>query len=364
MIENRRVICLVLILTAGFMVSNPSLHAVTGERSVVVNPGFEDPSCSAWTNTGTIGGGTVKLCDPSKPYTGFYSAVLNATKPAAGTMPSKDAVRAVVQQAFVIDSNSPGVDSLSSGGFSMWWYVDPSSPFGMVGLYSIHFSVSFSDTSTGSQYSIEYWYGVSDLANVTGGHSLAYRVGDLQVGRWFQTTRDLTADIRGLNIANPAATKINSAWFGAFGNTTYGEHVYLDDVALNILDHPIPLFSASPLAGPAPLTVSFDGTVSMETSGNSGVSIANYSWSFGDGSPYMTGNRITHTYNNPGDYTAVLTVTDSNGQSRSVSSRISVGIGNIWLGPAIAGGIGVVFVGGWLLLRPHGKRAKNRSSKR
>src|SRR5207245_811340 len=83
-------------------------------------------SCPAWTSTGTIRGGTVRLCDPSKPLTGSYSTILNATKPAPGTLASKDAVRAVVQQNFPIDSNSPGVDSLGRLGdsFSMWWYED------------------------------------------------------------------------------------------------------------------------------------------------------------------------------------------------------------------------------------------------
>src|SRR5438093_5856835 len=192
----------------------PTLHAVPGEKNIIVNPSFEDSSCPAWPRTGTIGGGTVKLCDPSKALTGSHSTVLNATKPAPGTVSSKDAVRAVVRQDFPIDSNSPGVDSLGSLGdsFSMWWYVDSPAQFGMLGLYAIHFSISFYDTASATQYSIEYWYGVSDLANVTGGHSLAYRVGDLQTGSWFQTVRNITADIQGLNIVNPAVTKMYYSW--------------------------------------------------------------------------------------------------------------------------------------------------------
>ena len=371
---SHRIIILAFILVASLMPFNlshlPTLHAVPGEKNIIVNPSFEDSSCPAWTSTGTIGGGTVKLCDPSKALTGSHSTVLNATKPAPGTVSSKDAVRAVVRQDFPIDSNSPGVDSLGSLGdsFSMWWYVDSPAQFGMLGLYSIHFSISFYDTASATQYSIEYWYGVSDLANVTGGHSLAYRVGDLQTGSWFQTVRNITADIQGLNIVNPAVTKMYYSWFGAFGNTTYGENVYLDDIALNTLPHPVPLLSANPLAGPSPLTVSFDGTGSTESSVDSGVSITNYRWSFGDGTLDVTGasnGKVVHTYNNPGDYIVVLTVTDSNGQSRSISSKISVSVGEYWVGPLVAGALAVVLVAGWLLFRrPHGRRARIRDSNR
>ncbi|TMI60365.1 PKD domain-containing protein [Candidatus Bathyarchaeota archaeon] len=125
--------------------------------------------------------------------------------------------------------------------------------------------------------------------------------------------------------------------------------------------------SANPLAGPSPLTVSFDGTGSTESSVDSGVSITNYRWSFGDGSADVTGasnGKVMHTYNNPGDYIVVLTVTDSNGQSRSISSKISVSVGEYWVGPLVAGALAVVLVAGWLLFRrPHGRRARIRNSK-
>jgi len=61
MAGSHRIIVLALLFAASLTVLNlaqlPSLQAVTGERNIVVNPGFEYPSCPAWMNTGTIGGG-------------------------------------------------------------------------------------------------------------------------------------------------------------------------------------------------------------------------------------------------------------------------------------------------------------------
>ena len=63
-----------------------------------------------------------------------------------------------------------------------------------------------------------------------------------------------------------------------------------------------------PLAGRSPLTVSFDGTRSIDVDG----SIASYAWSFSDGGS-ATGANATHTFASPGIYTATLTVTDDKG---------------------------------------------------
>lgn len=49
-----------------------------------------------------------------------------------------------------------------------------------------------------------------------------------------------------------------------------------------------------------------------------------YAWSFGDGSPNSTLDSPSHSYENPGRYTANVTVTDSGGNRASASSTFFV----------------------------------------
>ena len=78
-------------------------------------------------------------------------------------------------------------------------------------------------------------------------------------------------------------------------------------------------FSANPTSGEAPLEVSLDATNSSDPDGE----IISYNWDFGDGS---TGSGATknHTYDNPGDYSVELTVTDDAGATDIETVTISV----------------------------------------
>jgi len=60
--------------------------------------------------------------------------------------------------------------------------------------------------------------------------------------------------------------------------------------------------------GSAPLIVTFDASASTAPCGT----IASYSWDFGDGNS-DNGAIVTHTYVNPGEYAANLSLTDNNG---------------------------------------------------
>jgi PKD repeat protein len=75
--------------------------------------------------------------------------------------------------------------------------------------------------------------------------------------------------------------------------------------------------SASPQQGFAPLQVQFFGN------GSGGNAPLSYAWSFGDGNN-DTAQNPTHTYQNPGTYTASLVVTDSNGDSANSTVEITV----------------------------------------
>ncbi|MCK4827665.1 PKD domain-containing protein, partial [bacterium] len=62
--------------------------------------------------------------------------------------------------------------------------------------------------------------------------------------------------------------------------------------------------NASPTLGEVPLTVNFTGAAT------GGTPPYSYNWDFGDGTSSSEQNP-SHTYNDPGDYTVTLTVTDS-----------------------------------------------------
>lgn len=79
--------------------------------------------------------------------------------------------------------------------------------------------------------------------------------------------------------------------------------------------------SATPTSGPAPLSVTFSAA------GSTGP-IVSFTLDFGDGSSPYSGTDITvsisHTYTNPGTYTAVLTVQDAAGRTATDSKTITV----------------------------------------
>jgi PKD repeat protein len=77
---------------------------------------------------------------------------------------------------------------------------------------------------------------------------------------------------------------------------------------------PVASFTAAPTSGPAPLAVNFNGSGSLDPDGT----LTTYTWNFGD-STTQTGPTASHTYAQPGTYTARLTVTDNAGATSSAT---------------------------------------------
>ena len=91
--------------------------------------------------------------------------------------------------------------------------------------------------------------------------------------------------------------------------------------------------TTTPTSGTAPLTVSFDGSQSVDSDG----SIATYLWDFGDGST-ANGKTASHTYTGPGDYTATLEVTDNQGSTGTTTVTIKAEGANALAGLNIESG--------------------------
>jgi PKD repeat protein len=90
---------------------------------------------------------------------------------------------------------------------------------------------------------------------------------------------------------------------------------------------PIAALSASPTSGLAPLMVNFNGTTSHEPAGACGT-INSYTLDFGDGSAPVTNGTGTfsHTYANPGDYPARLTVKDTAGLTSTNVAQVVISV--------------------------------------
>jgi len=78
------------------------------------------------------------------------------------------------------------------------------------------------------------------------------------------------------------------------------------------------LSSADPNDGPAPLTVQFS-TESLDEAVH-----PKYVWNFGDGSKEMRGQNVTHTYKKPGEYKAIVRVTDDDGNAGTDDVAVTV----------------------------------------
>jgi PKD repeat protein len=84
---------------------------------------------------------------------------------------------------------------------------------------------------------------------------------------------------------------------------------------------PIPVASANPTSGQAPLTVAFSSAGSSDPDGDA----ITYSWDFGDGGTSTAANP-SHTYTTNGTYNVTLTARDSDGATGTAS--VQVGVGN------------------------------------
>jgi glucose/arabinose dehydrogenase/PKD repeat protein len=123
--------------------------------------------------------------------------------------------------------------------------------------------------------------------------------------------------------ANPVDVQISPAGELFYADFDGGTIRRIQFVAAN--QPPVAVASANPTSGPAPLTVTFDGSGSSDPDGDP----ITYAWDLdGDGLfDDSTAVQPTFTYTQSGSFTAQLRVTDSPGAS-SISGPIVITVGN------------------------------------
>lgn len=86
---------------------------------------------------------------------------------------------------------------------------------------------------------------------------------------------------------------------------------------------PVAGFEVDRLSGQTPLTVLFDGNISIDPEGG----VLEYLWNFDDGSPVIRGvSEIEHTFTNAGTYNVTLTVVDESNQlDRATKAIVAMG---------------------------------------
>ena len=155
-----------------------------------------------------------------------------------------------------------------------------------------------------------------------------YLFGDYVCGRIFLLTPQAdgsftrTTFVSGLGASSAVAMRFGPSSGGiALYYATYAGGGQIRRISHQPNASPRAVATASPLAGPTPLAVRFDGSASADPDGDA----LTHEWNFGDGSARVTGAIVSHTYSTAGRYTAVLTVRDARGGSGTASVQIDAG---------------------------------------
>ena len=126
-----------------------------------------------------------------------------------------------------------------------------------------------------------------------------------------------TYEVAWVNARDPADRRVQ-------GQTADGQNLTAPDTqdwVLHLTAVRAPAaFTVDRAEGPAPLAVRFDASASGAPEG---VSITGYAWDFGDGSAGV-GRVVSHTYAEPGTYTATLTISYSDGGTAIALQQIEV----------------------------------------
>jgi PKD repeat protein len=86
---------------------------------------------------------------------------------------------------------------------------------------------------------------------------------------------------------------------------------------------PIPVIDVDPTTPEAGESFTVDGSGTVVSNVPEGTVVASYAWDFGDGEKGQ-GAQVDHVYDEPGEYTITLTVTDSAGRVAEAEQPVTV----------------------------------------
>ncbi|MBL8096378.1 MAG: PQQ-dependent sugar dehydrogenase [Anaerolineales bacterium] len=177
-----------------------------------------------------------------------------------------------------------------------------------------------------------HWLNRSAAGSITGGafvpdgsgwptaYDDAYLFGDYVQGTVYRINRTSTTGtnqytrstfISGLGSSSAVALMFGPTAGGgqALYYTNYQNGGEIRRVTYTAGAPPVAALSATPLAGPSPLSVNFDASAST------GGAPLTFSWDFGDGASTAGAATIQHTYTSEGVFTATVTVLNTTGSS-------------------------------------------------
>lgn len=189
-----------------------------------------------------------------------------------------------------------------------WWSFDP------VNLSNVT-EIRLRASSGGAGGTVQVRAGDPETGTLVGSAEVT------PTGGW-QTFTDVTLDVTG------APTESGPLYFvvrkpeSAANDADLANFNWVDFVGKGATENqrPVVTATATPATGVAPLTVDFAATAS-DPEGDP----ITYKWNFGvTGAPEPTTAEASHTYTAPGNYTAVVTVTDEKGASATAQVQIKV----------------------------------------
>jgi hypothetical protein len=283
--------------------SAPSADPTTEEQIQDVNVGEPFINCTDHSITWVI---KVNTLDPEK--TGQVTPLFNTEWLAQFVVPASANTSGVPQTLFV----SWDTETIATGAFN-YGFIDNSPTGG--GLYTSQCLEAPGQTcaatgtaSTDGTITIKLSYGNGLTFSPSTGSPFTVNLGPGTQLSSIKGTTYTCACAGGTGLLETDSTTTGDGSYAMKGNVPCAG------------EPPIAALSGTPTTGNAPLSVTFDGSHSMEQPALSACySINSFTMNFGDGSATVTHDgahpTFTHTYTSPGDYPARLTVTDTAGQT-------------------------------------------------